>query len=348
MPHSHSGCQSPRDYFTEQLLSILVCGAIGFVAIQLYINDMLKHIIAPIFHVPVLIGGIGALVLVAIRAVTVWREAGALVPANDPTCQQNHVHTAACNHVPGLPGAVDPNAPPEEDHGHSHDMSWVFARMLILAFPVALFAMGIPNSGFSKDYQDKMLRGEKALNMDPEALKKLARDPSSKRVAFADGSLERNVDGVGVERLYEAPNGFKIREVTPPGGDEKTAKYVLEPGEDTVMTFNELNDAAFDADKRRAYSGKTAKMEGRFKRLGDKEFTLFRMKMTCCGPDAVMLKVRIVTPQAINNFNDHDWVRIRGVIQFMKPPGSDRYTPVLQLPDITDVQHAELKNEYEF
>ena len=33
MAHSHLGCQSPRDYFTEQLLTILVCGALGFVGI---------------------------------------------------------------------------------------------------------------------------------------------------------------------------------------------------------------------------------------------------------------------------------------------------------------------------
>jgi hypothetical protein len=345
MPHSHNGCQSPRDYFTEQLLSILVCGALGFVAIQLYLNGQLKHIIAPIFFLPVLLGGVGALALVAVRAVTVWREAGALVPVDSPSCQQNHVHTAACNHLPGLPGN-DTTAAPAEDHGHSHDMSWVFARMLILVFPVALFAMGIPNSGFSKEYQEKQLRGEKALNLDPKALELMAKDPKSKRVPISkDGTMERTVDGV-TERLYEHESGLKIREVIPEGSGP--AKYVVEPGEDTVMTFNELNDAAFDADKRRAYTGKTAIMEGRFKRLGDKEFTLYRMKMTCCGSDAVMLKVRILAPLAVNGFGDHDWVRIRGVVQFMKTPGSDRYTPVLQLPQITDVERADYKNEYEF
>ena len=34
MAHSHLGCQSPRDYFTEQLLTILVCGALGFVGVD--------------------------------------------------------------------------------------------------------------------------------------------------------------------------------------------------------------------------------------------------------------------------------------------------------------------------
>ncbi len=102
MPHNHSGCQSPKDYFTEQLLTILVCGGLGFVAVQLYRYDMLKHILAPQFHLPVLVGGGVVFLLVILRAVTVWREAGELVPvdANDPTCRENHTHTAACNHLP--------------------------------------------------------------------------------------------------------------------------------------------------------------------------------------------------------------------------------------------------------
>ena len=79
MAHSHLGCQSPRDYFTEQLLTILVCGALGFVGIQMYRTDMLRHILAPQFHGPVLYGSIAVLVLVVVRAITVWREAGSLL-----------------------------------------------------------------------------------------------------------------------------------------------------------------------------------------------------------------------------------------------------------------------------
>jgi hypothetical protein len=348
MAHSHLSCQSPRDYFTEQLLTILVCGALAFVGIQMYRDDMLKHILAPQFHTAVLVGSIAVLVLVAFRAIAVWREAGELQPVDDGMgCQENHVHTAACNHLPGLPGGDDPNDPTAaEYHGHSHDMSWVFARMLILVFPVALFALGIPNSGFSKEAQEKMLTNEKALNMDPKVLEQLANDPYAT-------VLEEKMDENGtVTRLIQsqptpdAPNGLKIRKTIPYGGGDP--RYVLVPGAGTSMTFNELNDAAFDADKRRAYAGQTAIVEGRFNRLGEKEFTLYRMKMTCCTPDAVMLKVRIVAPEPVNDMPNHQWVRVKGVIQFVKPPGQDRYTPVLRLADKKDLQPAEMKNEYEF
>ena len=80
---------------------------------------------------------------------------------------------------------------------------------------------------------------------------------------------------------------MKIREITPSNGE---VKYVVIPGAGQEMRFNDLTEAALDADKRKALEGQTAILQGRFKRLGDKEFTLFRMKMTCCTPDAVTLR----------------------------------------------------------
>jgi hypothetical protein len=341
MAHSHLGCQSPRDYFTEQLLTILVCGALGFVGIQMYLNGQLEHILVPRFRLPVLIGGVAVLALVVLRAIAVWREAGELVPADDMTCRENHVHTAACNHpLPGMPTGTVPDENLVDDHGHSHDMSWVFARMLILVFPIALFALGVPNAGLSKEGQLKVAGNDVSLNLDPKEMERLAKEPST-----VVQEEKQEADGSKV-RVLKTEKGLVLREITPSSGG--APKYVVVPQAGTEMRFNDLTEAAFDADKRNAYSGQTAIMEGRFKRLGDKEFTLFRMKMTCCGPDAVPLKVRIITPQAINGFSDFDWVRVKGVIQFIKAPGQERYTPVLVLPDITDVQAAPIKNEYEF
>ena len=214
-------------------------------------------------------------------------EAGQLQPLEDMTCQENHVHTTACNHLTGLPTGDTPDANLMDDHGHSHDMSWVFARMLILVFPVALFALGIPNSGFSQEAQLKALGKEQALNLDPKVLEQMAKDPRAteiKKTIEADGTVIRLIQGPATP---EAPNGFKIRETIQYGTGEP--KYVLVPDEGTTMTFNELNEAAFDADKRKAYAGQTAILQGRFRRLGEKEFTLFRLKMTCCGADAVPL-----------------------------------------------------------
>jgi uncharacterized membrane protein YcgQ (UPF0703/DUF1980 family) len=119
----------------------------------------------------------------------------------------------------------------------------------------------------------------------------------------------------------------------------------------TVLRFNDLNDAAFDPAKRESMEGQTATLEGRFKKLGDKQFTLFRLKMTCCASDTVPLKVRIVVPQALTGFADFDWVRVKGQIQFVPVPGgrpgAETYIPVIEVRDITDVAKAPPQNEYE-
>lgn len=339
MAHSHLGCQSPRDYFTEQLLTILVCGALAFAGVQMYLGDRLNLILVPQFHKFVLIGSAAVLVLVAVRAVAVWREAGQLQPLDDMVCQENHAHTAACNHLPGLPPGAPGDPSAVDDHGHSHDMSWVFARMLVLVFPVALFALGIPNSGFSVKKQQEMLGKEAALNLDPKELETMAKDPAT--VVYETAT---EPDGAKV-RLLQTASGLKIREVVPPSGE---TKYAVVPDAGVAMSFNELKDAALDADKRQSYTGQTAILEGRFNKLTDKEFTLYRLKMTCCGADAVPLKVRILAPQ-VPGAAQGQWVRVRGVIRFVKAAGQEGYTPVLIVGDIKDIDtKVQVRNEYEF
>ncbi len=341
--HHHHG-ESLRDYFTEQLLTILVCGLFGFAAVQMYRLNMLEFL-APQFRAPVLYGGIALLLLVVVRAVAVWKEAGELqhLAAGHG---HDHVHTEDCHHHghdhhhPHATHHHHHRAADEDvdhlddDHTHSHDMSWTFARMLILVFPVALFFLGLPSATFSKDRQLAMAGTDTALGA--QILKELAAEATV---------IEEKSAGDGVTvRLLRTRTGLRIRE-TITSGEEPKLELLREEG--TTMRFNDLNDAAYDDAKRKSLSGQTAILEGRFKRLADKEFTLFRMKMTCCAADTVMLKVRIIVPQALSGFTDFDWVRVKGQIQFLPDVSGKGYIPVLMVADITDVQKGEAKNEYE-
>jgi hypothetical protein len=324
-PAATTAGDSVRNYFTEQLLTILVCGLFGFAAIQMWRNNMLEFL-APQFRNPVLYGGIGVLVLVALRAVAVWKEAGEMQA--QLACGLDHVHGPTCNHVR--------IGDPDGDHEHTSDMSWVFARMLILVFPVLLFAFKLPSSAsFSAEEQLRRAGNDSAIGA--EVLKELAKDAE-------EVEKKQQPDGTTV-RVLKTKTGLKIRETAPPSGGEPRLEVVREEG--ARMRFNDLNDAAFDEGKRNALAGETAILEGRFKRLGDKEFTLFRLKMTCCAADTVPLKVRIVVPQALSGFSDFNWVQVKGQIQFLKVPGQERYVPVIMVADITDVEKREPKNEYE-
>ena len=119
--------------------------------------------------------------------------------------------------------------------------------------------------------------------------------------------------------------------------------------EGTIVSFNDLNDAATNDDKRQVFEGQTALLEGRFRRLGDKEFSLIRLRMTCCAADTIPLKVRIVTPYALSGFNDMEWVSVKGQIQFIPMPGGKGFIPVIKVAENSDVAKLkdQSKNDYE-
>ncbi len=302
MAHDHSHDHDAGEYFIEQLFTILVCGGLGVVAVRMYQTGMLGNVLAPGFHLPVLIGGIAVIVLVAVRAVSVWREAGeARGHAHGPDCDHDHDHKPghdhdhghthgpdcdhAHDHVPAPTGASDGG----EDDGHTHDLSWAFARLLILAFPIALYTLGLPNAGFSNDHVKQMLGRE---------------------------------ESVGEVGTVAAKAG-------------------------TVTRFDDLNNAAYDPGLRAALEGQTAVLEGKFRRLGDKEFTLFRLKMTCCAADTVPLKVRIVAPRSLSDIEDFGWVRVTGRVQFVKVPNKEQYVPVITLADNADVTPIPGRSDFE-
>jgi hypothetical protein len=322
--HHHHHGESARDYFVEQLLTLFVVGAFGAVAVLMYRDGKLDLILAQPFHLPVLIGGIAVLVMVAVRAVAVWQEAGHVHGhshdhhdhdhhhEHDPAHQHGHPvhlhahdhpheHGPGCDHDHGP--ACDHDHPHDhdhghhhdhshgtDDHGHSHDLAWVFARMMVLFFPVALYMIGVPNSGFSQDRIKGMLGNEEAI-------------------------------------------GAEVGSVA--------------TGEGSVLSFNDLNEAAYDESKREALQGKIGILVGRFDRIADKEFRLYRLKMTCCAADTVPLKVRIITRTAVSGFGNGEWVRVKGEVRFIQQPNSTQYIPVIAVADIGDVQRTPALNEYE-
>lgn len=300
--HHHHHGESLREYFTEQLLTIFVVGLFGAVAVLMYTSGKLNYLLVKEFHLPVLIGGIAVLVLVAIRAVSVWREAGE-AQAHDhdrhhhdhghshshdhehhhhdhgPECEHEHHHH---DHGRGHGHDHDHHDHAAEDHGHSHDLAWVFARMLVLFFPVALFIIGVPNSSFSQDWIKNHVLG------------------SDEQISADVGNVAR--------------------------------------GEGTGLSFNELSEAAYNDAKRKTLQGQIAILEGQYQRLAERQFTLYRVKITCCNADMVALKVRIITPTPLGGIPDGEWVRVKGEVRFVQRPGSNEYIPLIAIADMSDIK----------
>lgn len=95
------------------------------------------------------------------------------------------------------------------------------------------------------------------------------------------------------------------------------------------FSFDELNAFANNAEKRESEEGKTATVKGQFKKITDKEATLFRLKMTCCAADTIPLKARIIADSSLGGIANNAWVEVTGQLQFVQMPGSSEYLPLI-------------------
>jgi hypothetical protein len=158
MAHDHSH-DDPKTYYVEQLCTIGIAGALGGIAVMLYQRQLLWFLAAKI-QPWVLAGGVALLVLVAIRAVVVWLQAGR-TPAADHDHAHDHDHEHCHDHAHG--GACDHDHHHDHGHEHGHEHShahdeaegdghshgWAPWRYVILLLPVVLYFLDLPNESMA-------------------------------------------------------------------------------------------------------------------------------------------------------------------------------------------------------
>ena len=289
--HDHHHDHGHGDYFMEQLLTIFVCGSFGVVAVLMYTWGRLKHMLVPELHIYVLLGGVTLVLFTLIRAVSIWRAAGETNHLHNHTHAHHdhehpeHVHGPDCDHGHdhdhGHTHSHDHkhhahhshgHTHSHDDHGHTHGNN--FLRLIVLTFPLMLFCIGLPNAGFSAEWERRRVGVDTALG--------------------------------------------EIKSVDAKGGD------VL------VFDFAELNASAYEPGKRADYEGRTVRVKGQLMPINQREFTMYRLNMTCCAADMIPLKARIVTPTVMPNIESQKWYTVEGVLQFVQAPGEKSFIPVIQ------------------
>lgn len=316
MAHDHHQQHGNTEYYLEQLFTIGVCGAIGAVAVSLYWTGKLNLMLAPKFHPWVLAGGIGLLVMVAIRAVVVWTsvEDPVATPAHDHNHGHDHDHDhahcghgdcghehhhhdhdhahdyAAHEHQHEQGGHDHAGHAHVHSHGHDHghDHSWAPWRYVVLLLPVALYLLNLPNDAFS--------------------------DQHGKRVNVGQFNIGEKVESKG----------------------------------QVNVTFLQLERAALSAEQRDFLDGKEISLIGRYAGDDPKRFSLTRYKLNCCAADAIPLnavilidpdpKVQGLDPKAMRS----KWVKVTGLVKFMAPPGSNEFFPAI----IIQPKEGESVNDY--
>jgi hypothetical protein len=315
--HAHAHGEAESTYFLDQLCTIAVCGLLGATAVMAYRTDMLGKRINLIkeFHVPVLVAGIALILMAVLRAAAVWQLAGRAkaVPVDEhehgEACGHDHDPGEQCDHDHGHSHSHRHEHSHAEEHGHAHgdgggdgedhhDHGWAPWRYAVLIVPAVLFFLGLPTEGNNMTRLSNDLKEE---TLDPGF--------SSRRVPLA------NLCGATV-LCYK-----KSSRVIP-------------------LKFSELQVQASREQARTFFEGQTVILKGQYWRFPDKdkEFSLFRVKINCCGADAITLKSRIIAPEPLQGFNTNDWVQIQGEISFQQVAGKNEWLPVIQLPTMQSIQ----------
>jgi hypothetical protein len=293
MAHVH---EKNSTYFLEQLCTIGACGALGGVAIMLWVLPDGINFLGPQFQKPfgqawlspVLWGGAAVVVFVLIRAVAVWFSVGKPTVTHDHDHGHDHGHEqvpgdhehahdhdhATCDHAHDH---GDGNEHPHEhsqDHGHDH--GWAPWRYVVLLLPVGLYFLGLIPSAFS------------------------------------------NLGSVNTD--FEGSAGT----VANKGGEEIHAFLELGRASATEQSRK-------DYEGRAARVTGQANVTADSRRFG-----LVRFKISCCAADAVPLKMVIEVPDSTDEgkkFNAqtlaNQWVDVAGRLQFRKLRDSEEYVTVL-------------------
>jgi hypothetical protein len=132
MAHVHDADNDA--YYLDQLCLIGICAAFAGVCLSLYFwqTEMLALLLAPQFHLFVLLSGVGLLGLVVVRSVTLWRQAGARAQMaghdhhhhhdhDHEHCGHDHSHEHHITADPHTAGAADFR--PGSSHGHEHHIT---------------------------------------------------------------------------------------------------------------------------------------------------------------------------------------------------------------------------------
>lgn len=310
MAHSHAHSEGEGTFFLDQMFTILACGAIGVVAILMYVTGMLDRILVPLFYPMVLAGGIAILAMSMIRAVAVWQLAGARRAAEaqaDAEADHGHEHGHShahshggeeCGHDHGHGAAT------EHEHGHSHahahahshagpddeghEHSWAPWRYIVLAIPVFLYLFGLPRAGYTGDEVNRQMAG-----------------------ALQAGSVRKSVALLAGGLAYP-----------------KTQPRRLE------LRFKELSEAGALPVRHEIYEGDIGVIRGQFNPRpdSDREFSLFRVNRTCCAADEVFLEIRILAPDAnvLSGIAQYQWVQVEGVISFQRTERG-KWIPVITM-----------------
>jgi len=297
--HHHHG----ESYYLDQLCTIGACGLLGGITLLMWKTDLLfagkfeTPLLAPQFRIPVLLGALALLIVVVVRAVALWVQVGKRKAAanahghvHSHDHEHDHEHCEHEHHEHCEHGHHHAHSHDHPVHDHAHDHSH--------------------HHDHDHGHDHGFAPWRYAVILLPLLLASLLLYYHYQGLELTY-SKDRILGMLGKAEEIEAGESVATKSEIP-------------------LRFDELAVAAALPSKRKNYEGHVGKLKGKYQPITDRDFTLFRLKITCCASDAIPLKVRIVSSEPLpQDLAPGDWIEASGQIQFRKIVGKDEYMPVL-------------------
>jgi hypothetical protein len=308
--HDHHHDHGHSDYYLEQLLTIFVCGSFGLVAILMYSWGRLKHMLVPELHIYVLLAGVVLTFFTLIRAITVWQSVGK-VGHDHAHGEPGHVHGPDCNH-----GHDHKHG--HHDHGHHHhEHKPAHGEAGHVHGPDCNHGHDHKHDHHSHSHDHGHGHDDHGHTHGNNFLRLIVL--TFPLLLFCIG-----LPNEGFSAAWEASRVGKdaaigdVQNVSAKGGDLLS------------FDFTELNATAHDPGKRADYEGRTVRVKGQLMPISQREFTMYRLNMTCCAADMIPLKARILTSTIAPDIKSQKWYTVEGVLQFVQAPGKDSFIPLIK------------------
>ena len=201
----------PASWFQEQFLQAGIASALGGISVGLYTSGRVNLMLAPKFHGWLLGGAVVLLAVAAVRLALLIKMAARVraslaatesishVHVHGPDCHHDHhnegaVATSQHIHGPGCGHTHDETHVHGPDCGHDHSHQWLPLQVMVLAIPVILFGLNLPNEAFGN---------MKALDLDAYSaqMESVGDKGSADNVSFLQ--LERAASNPEARSLYE-------------------------------------------------------------------------------------------------------------------------------------------------
>src|SRR5260370_514607 len=264
MAHEHAH-QLEESYYLDQLCTIASCGLLGGIGFLLWKTDALiqYNILSTDFRIWTLFGAVVLFGITAIRGIALWSEVGRNKLARAHEHDHNHDH----HHKHGETCAHDHGHDHDHHHEHGHeDGEHTHAHL-----------------HHDHGHSHAFAPWRYAVLLMPLMLAALLIYYHYHRM----------------ELTYSTPYlmGGKAEEILNDSGNASATKN---DAKEIPLGFQTLTQDAPNPALHAAYEGNVGTLKGLYKPITDKQFSLMRLKMTCCRADAVPLKVRLISPEPLD------------------------------------------------